>query len=105
MNKKTVHIISNPDIPDSLKDFTVAGDLDHAVYTHRGYKDNLYTIAKDGDGWFWSYDRGDNLVDKESGFSSPEDAFQDLNTGKGKYVANIVLDEEWWASRQNADQR
>ncbi|BDC91091.1 hypothetical protein AAK684_01860 [Leptogranulimonas caecicola] len=67
--------------------------MDHAVYTHRGYKGNLYTIVKDDDGWFWSYGRGNNLVDKEAGFSSPEDALQDLGIGKGKYVANVVLDE------------
>lgn len=93
MSNKTVSYMSNPDIPDTLKDFIVVGDSDQAVYTHKGYKGNLYTIAKDGDGWFWSYDRGNNQVDKETGFLSPEDAFHDLNIGKGKYVANIVIDE------------
>lgn len=42
--------------------------------------------------------------DKEAGFSSPEDALQDLSIGKGKYVANVVLDEGRWASRQDMDQ-
>lgn len=91
---------ANPDIPSTLDGFEHRGEGETERYEHRGYKGGRYVIDRTPvGGWQWSYDHESVTPVGEHGFLTAEEAFEDLSRGRGKWVANAVFDEDWWAGR------